>query len=201
MAHGDHDRTIPTALCAVDAEGVFRDADNDRLSARKLRQIAFADLVVLNKTDLVGPQHVEVVRRVDRRQPPADRVVEAKHGDAPLDLLLGVGRCHTAQLPSGDATHARASDDFDRWSFATDRPFDIEALQEMVKRELPASVYCCKGVVRVADAVQALVLQVVGRRTSLEPLERPHSGDSRVVAIGRDMDAGELQMLFSDCLV
>ena len=47
--------------CIIDAESIFSDGENQALNMLKLRQIGFADLVVLNKTDLVGPEHIDVI--------------------------------------------------------------------------------------------------------------------------------------------
>jgi hypothetical protein len=48
--------------CVIDAEGIFAHGYNERVNFTKLRQISFADLVVLNKVDLIGPEDAEVAR-------------------------------------------------------------------------------------------------------------------------------------------
>ena len=193
---------LDSITCVVDAEGIFRDADDQHLMALKLRQIAFADLVLLNKTDLVGPEHVEVIHDWIGAHLQRIRIVQATHGNAPLDVLLAVGRFDRAQLPAGEAAHVLASDDFDRWCFRTDRPFSRAALEHMVTRELPAAVYRCKGVVYTDGSPdRPFVLQAVGRRTDLAPLDpSTGSGISEVVAIGRGIDGAELDRLFMAAL-
>ena len=46
---------LDSITCVVDAEAIFTHAENEDLTALKLRQIGFADMVLLNKVDLVGP--------------------------------------------------------------------------------------------------------------------------------------------------
>jgi G3E family GTPase len=73
----------------------------------------------------------------------------------------------------------------------------------MVRRELPASVYRCKGIVYAADAPRKrLTLQAVGRRTEIYELDEwgertPHS---RIVAIGASIDAQDLTDKFDACI-
>ncbi len=194
---------LDSITCVVDAEAIFRDADDEHLTGLKLRQIAFADLVLLNKTDLVTPDHVEVVKDWIDEHMKRIRVVEATHGEAPLEVLLGVGRFSTDDLPEESSVPAHASDRFQRWSFVTDRPFDRDRLDDMVKRTLPGSVHRCKGLVHTTTTAEPCVLQVVGRRCELTPrsASRPApEHTSRIVAIGRDMDTAELDELFAGCL-
>ena len=75
----------------------------------------------------------------------------------------------------------------------------------MVRRELPASVYRCKGIVFTADAPERrAVLQVVGRRT--EVALQDEWGDStprtQIVAIGAPdgIDADALRAQFDACI-
>ena len=159
--------------------------------------------MLLNKTDLVTPEHVEVVREWIDVHIKRIRVVEATHGDAPLEVLLGAGRFTESQLPDGESAHEHASDAFDRWSYTSDEPFDREALDHMVKRLLRGNVYRCKGIVFTRDDPgRPNVLQVVGRRTDLSPTRNERSSEttiSEIVAIGRDLDPIELDGLFAAC--
>jgi G3E family GTPase len=194
---------LDSITCVVDAEAIFRDADDEHLTGLKLRQIAFADLVLLNKTDLVTPDHLEVVHEWIDAHIERIRVVETTHGEAPLEVLLGVGRFSAHDLPPETTVPQHASEQFQHWSCTTDQLFDRERLDEMVRRELPGAVYRCKGLVyTTTDPDQPYALQVVGRRCELTP--RPAASTSpdrtsQIVAIGRCMNTAELDQLFAIC--
>ena len=199
---------LDSITCLVDAEGIFAHADDQALTMLKLRQIGFADLVVLNKTDLVGPDHIEVIRDWIGLHMNRVRIVETSMGDVPLEILLSVGRFDPTQAVSPDQSTAphgsgSAGSLFDRWSFQTATPFVLGALTEMVKRKLPESVYRCKGIIYTTENPdQPLTLQVVGRRTEITGLktERPGPPRSEIVAVGRGIDKKVLDDLFSTTL-
>ena len=54
-------------------------------------QIAFADVVVLNKTDLVTPEELEVVERTVRAINPSARIHRTERAAVPLDAVLDRG--------------------------------------------------------------------------------------------------------------
>ena len=92
---------------------------------------------------------------------------------------------------------------FETWSYESDRPFSLEPLREMVRRELPASVYRCKGIVFAAESPsKRLALQIVGRRAEITELD--DWGDrtklNRIVAIGSSIDGDDLTAKFDACL-
>ncbi len=76
----------------------------------------------------------------------------------------------------------------------------------MVKRELPGSIYRCKGVVYAAEKPeQRAILQVVGRRSDIS-LGEAWDGDqqlTQIVAIGApgDIDPEDLRAKFEACIV
>ncbi|MFB3106905.1 MAG: GTP-binding protein, partial [Pseudomonadales bacterium] len=72
---------LDSITCIIDAEAVFADGDNEALNMLKLRQIGFADLVVLNKVDLVGPKHIEVVKEWIGHHLNRIRIIEATRCD------------------------------------------------------------------------------------------------------------------------
>ena len=54
-------------------------------------QIAFADVIVLNKTDLVSPEELDAVERTVRAINPSARIHRASRADVPLDAVLDRG--------------------------------------------------------------------------------------------------------------
>ncbi len=199
---------LDSITCIIDAEAIFVHGDNEQLNMLKLRQIGFADLVVLNKIDLVGPEHVDVAREWIDHHIHRIRIIEATRCDVPLEILLAVGRFDPAHVVSqqGDGHHhghGTLGSMFQTWSFESDRPFSLEALRHMVRRELPASVYRCKGIVYAADHPdKRLTLQIVGRRTEIYELDEwgERTPRSQIVAIGSSIDAQDLSNKFDACI-
>jgi len=205
---------LDSITCIIDAVGIFADGDNERLNLLKLRQIGFADMVVLNKTDLVGPEHIEVIREWIGHHMNRIRIVEATQCDVPLEILLAVGRFDPVNVISRhddsdgeEHDHHHGHGDvgamFQTWSYESDRPISLEALRQMVRRELPASIYRCKGIIFAADSPdKRLVLQAVGRRTEISELggwgER--TPRTQIVAIGAAIDAQDLSDKFDACI-
>jgi G3E family GTPase len=205
---------LDSITCIVDAEAVFTHGDNAELSTLKIRQIGFADMVVLNKVDLVGPEHIEVIREWIGHYLNRIRIVEATRCDVPLEVLLAVGRFYSAHFVSQhESTDAESHDThhghgsvgqmFETWSYESDRPFSLEALRQMVRRELPASIYRCKGIVVAADSPgKRIALQIVGRRTEIFELDDwgERTPRTQIVAIGSSIDAQALSRKFDACI-
>jgi G3E family GTPase len=196
--------------CVVDCDQIFRNLDDapDLLMLRA-RQIAFADLVVLNKVDLAGPEMLAWIRQWIDTMMDKVRIVEAVRGEVPLDVLLGVGRdVEFIARSEHDSEHHDDHDHgsrFSTWTYETDRIFDEAALREMIRKDLLGSVYRCKGFVWIdgAEGPQRMVLQAVARRSELTPAppSDPDDRRSRIVAIGTaDLDEAELRRLFDGCL-
>ncbi|MGO3531040.1 cobalamin biosynthesis protein CobW, partial [Pseudomonas helleri] len=69
-------------------------------------QLASADLVILNKTDLINPEDLAKVRaEVAEELPPAVKIIEASSGRLPLDVLLGLGAGSEDHIDSRHSHH------------------------------------------------------------------------------------------------
>jgi len=208
-AHRDRIR-LDSVTCVVDAAQIFENLDDlPELLMLKTRQIGCADLVILNKVELVTDEHVAWVRSWIDTVMNRVRIIETDYCDVPYDVLFGAGRFSPeAQLESLELHDHDEQDhgaQFGTWLFESDQPFDRDALQSMVTRELPASVLRCKGIVCLADDPDTRhALQVVGRRTEIETLDAwgPRPRRSRVVAIGTAgaIDGRQLDEAFTRCL-
>ena len=211
---------LDSILCVMDAAQIFAAPEMMEL---KLRQIAFSDMLILNKADLVGREEITKIKGWLDEHFHRYRLIEATRGDVPLPILLSSGRFDAAQLDAAPHVHdAHACADphchedydahhgvdhtqaFSTWSYETDEPMSLEALREAA-RKLPASIYRCKGVVHSTDAPgQRAVLQVVGKRIdiSLEGDWGDRPPRTRIVAIGAHgaVDSAALQEKFDQCI-
>lgn len=188
--------------CVVDTDQVLTD-DNPDLIRLKLQQIGFADLVVLNKVDLAGVDGAATVKRWIDSCFTRVRLVAAINCEVPLDILLAVGRFDESTYPHHRDDHEHGAR-FSTQSYIDDRPLSRRSLERMIKRELPAAVYRCKGFVHLADdPAHRYVLQVVGRRVDLTR-DRPWGSDrpqNRVVAITHrsTLDPHQFSTWFDSC--
>ena len=201
---------LDSIISIVDCEQIFAYPEYPGIQEHKLRQIGFSDMVMLNKIDLVDEEQLQEVKDWINNRMNRVRMVESVQCNVPLEILLSVGRFEPSQLAEpGESQHRKAVDHgqaFSTWSFQTSEPLSLEALKEMVKRELPASIYRCKGVVYAAEnPEQRAVLQVVGRRSDIS-LGETWDGDqplTQIVAIGAPggIDPEDLRAKFEACIV
>jgi G3E family GTPase len=200
---------LDSIISIVDAEQVFAHPEYPGLQELKLRQIGFSDMVILNKIDLVGEAQLQEARNwIDNRMNRV-RIVEAVQCDVPLEILLAVGRFDPQQLVEADNDHHDHTDHgqtFSTWSYETNWPISLEALNEMVKKKLPGNIYRCKGVVYAAENPERrAVLQVVGRRADVSLGEEwgDVSPRTQIVAIGApgSIDPNTLTEQFEACIV
>ena len=197
---------LDSITCVVDAEALLQGGDNEALAMLKLRQIGFADMVILNKVDLVGPASTDLVRQWIDSHLNRVRIVEARYCDVPYEVLLSVGRFDPSRTEAlaGDLGTPHEAPGFDTWHFGSDDPVNEAALR-MAVRSLPAAVYRCKGFVRLAEKPnERTVLQTVGRRTELTSLgpwgnKTPRS-DIVVIGAEGSLDSDHLQAIFDACV-
>ena len=96
MDEGMRDRIrLDSIMCVVDAEQIFAAPEMMEL---KLRQVAFADMLILNKVDLVTPEEIERIKAWLDDRFHRYRLVQTSRGNVPLEILLSVGRFDPAQL-------------------------------------------------------------------------------------------------------
>ncbi|MEO8614862.1 MAG: GTP-binding protein [Luteolibacter sp.] len=203
---------LDSIMCLMDASQIFAVPEMMQL---KLRQIAFADMLILNKADLVDRKEIARIKEWLDEHFHRYRLVESTRGEVPLEILLSAGRFDPSQLDEKHHDHHDCcgahcdhhphdhTEDFATWSYETDHPLSLETLRE-VARKLPASIYRCKGVIHSIDSPgQRAVLQVVGKRVDIS-MDRvwTDAPRTRIVAIGatNSLREGEMKSIFDPCL-
>ena len=188
---------LDSIMCLVDAEQIFAAPEQMEL---KLRQIAFSDMVILNKVDLVDRQIVQQVHDWLASRFKRYRLVEAVNAEVPLDILLSVGRFAAEQLETVPDHHEHGpgcgcqiheqddlhADQFSTTFFETDEPVHLDTLKQAIKG-LPGGVYRVKGFVHSEEFPDhRVIVQAVGKRLTVSQ-DAPwgeQERKTRVVAIG-----------------
>jgi G3E family GTPase len=178
-------------LVVADAETVRARATDPRMGRQALNQLKAADIIVLNKTDLVAPTDLAATRAWLADQIPGIRIIDAVNAQVPIPLLLGAPRdqhlAHPEQSPTTHnpqpTTHAHP---FETASWESDRPIPRATL-EAFAAALPPDIIRAKGILLLEEAPdRRAVFQLTGKRWTIRP-GGPWGQDqprSRLVAIG-----------------
>lgn len=190
---------------AVDAQ---RQADDNLEHETPLQelfedQLACADLVVLNKTDLVdAATQAEVEDLVKQELPRVVKIVESDRGQLHPDILLGFQAAVEDNLDSRPSHHDTEEDhDHDEEIVSThvilNRSFNpntlIQQLQQLAQEQ---EIYRIKGFVAVPNKSMRLVLQGVGTRFEQfydRPWQANEEQQTRLVFIGRDLNQSKIE--------
>jgi cobalamin biosynthesis protein CobW len=156
-------------------------------------QIACADLVVLNKRDLVDADGLaRAVATIDRAMPRAVKVITAADGKVDPAALIGLGIGTEDDIANRRTLHDSEldhdHDDFDSFVVPLPEITDPTALaRRVVALAENASVLRVKGFAAVAGKPMRLLLQAVGSRVS-HHYDRPWAAseirEGQLVVIG-----------------
>ena len=156
-------------------------------------QLLCADLIVLNKTDLMGAgAQAKVTAEIGAVTPRAVKIVAAREGRVDPAILLGLNAAAEDDLaarPSHhDAEEGHDHDDFDTFIVDLGPVADPAALQARMSRAVAAhDVLRIKGFVDVPGRPMRLLVQGVGarmRQTFDRPWAEGEARASRLVVIG-----------------
>jgi G3E family GTPase len=164
---------LDALITLVDAEHVR----NPRLDQQLIEsQLASADLVVLNKVDLVDDLVRADLRSWIQTRVPQARILDAVQAQVPIDVLLDL----SGSAATGESTRAEALADaldrdrdehtttFESWSYAGPRPLSYRRLHDFLSG-LPPGVFRTKGIAYLVDAPGlCFIVQMVGRRLSID---------------------------------
>lgn len=157
----------------ADAETLRMRAEDRYLGDTILRQLAEADLIVLGKTDLANAAALAKLRAWLAGRAP---VVEARRGQVPFELLLGIHGATRKATPFGSGPHPA----YDSCAFDALPALDVRRLADSLAAP-ENGLLRAKGVLRELDGTAA-TLHLVGRRTEVRATLRGEPG--RLVCIG-----------------
>ncbi|MBF2008170.1 MAG: cobalamin biosynthesis protein CobW [Chlorogloeopsis fritschii C42_A2020_084] len=212
------DAVITVVDCAAVAAGTFAD-DPEAVEAQRQAddslehetplqelfedQLACADLVILNKTDLVdGETKAKVEGLVKQELPRVVKIVESCEGQLDPSILLGFQAAVEDNLDTRPSHHDTEEehehdDEIVSAHVILNRDFDPPKLQQklqtLVKQQ---EIYRIKGFVAVPNKPMRLVMQGVGSRFEQfydRPWQPQEIRQTRLVFIGRELNSSEIE--------
>ena len=157
-------------------------------------QLACADLVVLNKTDLIGPNRLTLLRReIEARLRPGVKLMTAQEGRVSPAVALGLAAAVEDDLTGRPSLHDLAAehdhDDFESFIVTSGAVRDGEAFFSRLRATIDLhDVLRVKGFVDRPGRDWRQVVQAVGSRLQ-HHFDRPwHTGErreTRLVVIGK----------------
>ena len=113
-------------------------------------QLSEADLMVLNKTDLLSPEQAMSIEEDIRKAFPNAAIVRAVHGNIPLDNFWPIAPHRLAHGRFLLSCFHESAPSFKHLVFTSSHPFDRERLLTVLS-SLPESLYRAKGQVLFPD--------------------------------------------------
>lgn len=193
----------------VDAYNFDRNLDG---SHEAEEQIAFADILLLNKTDLVTPEDLQALEKKLKALNPLAKIYHSEFSDVDLSKVLDVGAFELdAKLEVDpefleDLEHEHDAE-VGSFFFTAENPIDINRFMlwmndvAQVKGE---DLYRTKGLFYARGFSERVLFQSVRMLTSMKrahkwkPEETKHS---EFVVIGRNLDRAEFAEGFAKCVL
>lgn len=213
---------LDSIITVVDAENFSLDLFN---SSAAQSQIAYGDIILLNKADLVTEERLQELERRIHEMREGARIIRTVKAQVPLPLILSVGlfesdryfhpehehsdhdqdhecdeHCdHGHHHPHHHSNHLE-EDGFTSVSFQSDRPFELRKFQYFLDHQLPESVFRAKGILWFKESPRRHVFHLSGKRFSLDDEEWKGDRKNQLVLIGQNLDHPTLLTQLAACV-
>jgi len=182
-------------------------------SSEAQEQIAFADIVVLNKMDLVTEDEAASVEKLIRGINPYAEIRRSTKSDVPIDRVIGRDAFNLARILerepeflSGEDHHEHDSE-INSLSFQVSRPIDAEKFNAWISELLQSKgqdLLRTKGILYYAGDDRRFAFQAVHMIADGDYIGAVKDGDprrSKIVFIGRDLNRPALRRGFEACQI
>ncbi len=200
---------LDAVVTVVDAKHIADHWDADEAQ----EQIAFADIVLLNKTDLVSAEVLDALQTKIRSMNAFAKVYQTQNADIAMTEILGVKAFdldRTLAVEPGFLTddHDHEHDEaITSVALIEARPIDPQKLHDWIRVLLQTrgpDIFRMKGILNIAGSESRYVFQGVHMifDGKIDRLWKPNEErKNELVFIGRNLDRESLQAAFNSCIV
>lgn len=182
-------------------------------SHEALEQIAFADVVLLNKTDLVAPEELEALERRIQGINPHARIHRTQKAELPTEEVMGRGAFDLSRVLEMEPDFLSGEDDHEHddairsVSFEAERALDEERFHAWIGELLRTKgqdLLRSKGILHFNEDGRRYAFQAVHMLADgdfIGPVKLGDARRSKIVFIGRDLNRVALRRGFEACQV
>jgi G3E family GTPase len=200
--------TLDAIVTVVDAKNIAARLED---SSEARNQIAFADVLLLNKTDLVSAAELDAAEARIRAINPTARILRSEKSAVPLDAVLDRKAFSLERILAGvdekflDTDEHTHNEEVRSVSFSLDKPIDPEKFNAWIGELLQtdgADLLRTKGILHYANEERRFAFQAVHMIADGDfiPPARDGGTQSRIVFIGRNLNRPRLRRGFEGCV-
>lgn len=165
----------------VYSKGMNEDEEDQRSIVNLLTdQIEFANVILLNKTDLVSPEQAGELKAILQKLNPKAKILYSDHGKIQTEVILNTGLYDAEELEGTEAwqdelqkEHTPETEEYGITSFVfrDRRPFHSERFWNYISESWPASIIRSKGLFYIASRKdQAISWSQAGGSLKADPV-------------------------------
>lgn len=189
------DLVVTTIVAVADAA---RPLDPQRDPPAVERQLALADLVVINKVDLAGDAQLATLREQVARWNDRARVIETTHAALPPEVLAACWRRPEQARPAATLSPDHDHPPSHSLAVPLPAPLDRPAFEGWL-RALPPNVWRAKGFVCFTGDERLHVFQVAVGVRAITAVQLVPPPDPVAILIGATMDEAALRAGLAAC--
>jgi G3E family GTPase len=200
--------SLDAVVTVVDAKHIWQHWEADEAQ----EQIAFADVILLNKTDLVSPENLDELEKRIRSMNAMAKIYRTRNSELSMDALLGVNAFDLERAleidPNFLGEDAHEHDD-SVYSVALVEKGAIDGeklnawLSELLRTQGP-DIFRMKGILNIAGEDNRFVFQgvhMIFDGKADRPWKENETRKNELVFIGRNLDEAKLKQDFLACIV
>jgi len=199
---------LDSVVTVVDAKHISQHWDAEEAQ----EQIAFADVVLLNKTDLVTPEALDALERKIRSMNALAKIYRTHNAELEMDALLGIGAFDLDRALEIDPdflneTAHEHDETVGSVAIVESGELDGTKLNEWLGKLLQTQgpdIFRMKGILTIAGEDQRFVFQgvhMVFDGKADRPWKTGETRKNELVFIGRNLNEAQLREDFRGCLV
>ncbi len=190
-------------VTVVDSKHIWQQIDH---SAEAKEQIAFADLVLLNKTDLIAPEDLDGLEYKVRAINGSARICQTRNSDIDIATVLDLKSLNLESKVENHSDDHRHTEDISTVSMIL--PGDLDGMKlsywfRGLLTEFGPKIMRMKGILNLRNDPDQFVFQGVHLLFEGRPGRQWAPGEERInrlVFIGRDLDGEKITQGFKDCI-